>query len=155
MENKFKIIKKLIDGIENIGFVIIDNENNEKIIKYEDAVRLCKSGLIDNADIVLDYNSCEYIIELKDIVENTYKIKTDNKFNIVGRIIDTIDNEDICIGYIVKDINGKAHKIEISKAWRLACNNSINNVKAYIINNKKVIESVEDFDLSRVPCIRQ
>jgi len=156
---KFRIVKKCIDGIQISGYLITDEENNERLLKEDDVVTLCRNNMVENAEAILDADTCEYVININnglDSLDTMYANKRNMGLKLVYRIISTKeDGKSLVLGYIAQDKKGKTHKISSNKAWLLASNNNIDNVRALIIDNKKVLKSIDGLILSQIPEMTQ
>lgn len=153
---KYKIIKRIIIGIEPIGFILLDENGNERQLKEEDVITLCKNNMVTNAEIVLDSDECKYEVVVSDEykIDNFIKKNKSKQVNVICRIISKdADNKPHCIGYIAKDETGKSYRLDKNKFWKLANNGSINNIKASIIGNNKILISEGNNQLKDLPTI--
>ena len=141
---KYRVVDKYVNNLV-INKYTIENieEGNMLTITKEDLIKLTLSNKVADANVVVDTVNNSYIL----ILNNDIPIHDNNRFYIVCRII----NNNKCIGYKVKDNDNKNYRISIAKAWELACNNSINNLEAKIIANKKVLRLKDGSSLSELP----
>lgn len=158
---KYRIIKKFVKGIEIVGYVVVKKTlqddgsilEQEEILKTSDILSLCNRKLVENAELILDSDTAEYDIYIEDFetLETVVSKPKQKDLNLVGKqIITNEDGKKQCIGYIVKDSNGRQQKINSLNAWKYAKNNCINNVRATIINNKKALISVGEQPLDKL-----
>lgn len=147
--SRWEIIKKEISGIEVVAYTIKSEDDSTKRVSIEDATLLARNGMITNASAKLNTVSGRYILDIDDsnLVEENYNNKED-KLHIVCRLI---DNENKCVGYKVKDDNGKSYKLSSSKTWELAEKQTIVGIKAVIKGNKRCLISTEDCVLEDLP----
>ena len=147
----YKIIKRIMDGIDIIGYVVYDDDGNEKSLKEEDIIRLCHRKLVLNASTVMVDDKEHLIIEdnLEDM-ESIKKAKVKNTLKLICRLVSTEDNKVVCKGYIAKDDAGKKFRLDTVKAWKLAKENCIENIEAKIVNKKKILISNNGL-LERLP----
>lgn len=149
---QYKITKRIMIGVEQIGFTILDNKNKERQLKEEDIIEMCKRNLISNASIILDSETCRYEVIVHDDIELMIKKNKSIETTVVTRIIDDNNN---CVGYIAKDKNGNTHKLNKNTLWKLAYNGSVKNIKAEINNKNKLIFSTGDVKLSNLPVLNK
>lgn len=148
----YKIIKKIMDDIAIVGYVVSDEDGNEKSLKEEDLIRLCHRKLLLNATTLV-VNDNEQLIIDEDLnkLESTKKTKSNTNLKLICRLVSKDDNgNQICKGYIAKDNNGKNFRLDTVKTWKLAKSNNIEDVEAIILNKKKVLRSQNNF-LERLP----
>lgn len=148
---QYKIIKRIISGIETIGYILIDEDGNEKQLKESDIIILCRNDMISNAKVILDSDECKYELYISnDDIENVTKESKHRNLKLIGRIV----NDDLSTkGYIVKDEVGKTYKLSKLKFWDMVNNNSVPGLRACIAGNKKVLLSSESVKLSDIPNI--
>lgn len=157
---KYKIIKKFVKGIEIVGYVVIKTTNQdgvettqEEILKTSDIINLCHRKLVENAELVLDSDTGEYDLYIEDFenIESFVSKPKQKDLILVGKQLITDENDKKqCVGYIVRDINGRQQKINSINAWKYAKNNCINNAKATIIGDKKVLISIGENSLDKI-----
>lgn len=159
----YTVVKKILDGIEIIGYVISDEDGIEKSLKEGDIIKLCHKGMLTNASTVnLDDKEILTIHDKLDKLPSTSKAKTDMGLRVICRLVrktqiedksseDSIDIKEECIGYIVQDRAGKKIRIDRAKAWKLAKHNNLIDIKATIVNGKKIIQSEKQGLLENLP----
>lgn len=153
----YRIIKKYIKGVETVGYYVIKTDENnietEELLKVSEVISLCRKKLVDNAELILDSDEGIYEINIlnNDDIEKVVSKPKQKDLIIVGKIISTNDEgKKFCSGYIIKDASGRQQKISIVNAWKYARSGCINNVKANVINGKKVIISTDNPTLDKL-----
>lgn len=149
----YTVIKRILEGIDIIGYVVADEDGIEKSLKEEDMIRLCHKNMVINAALI-ELDGVETLIITDDIskMPSTSKAKRGMGLKVVCRLIGkTSENKDTCVGYIVQDRAGKKIRLDNSKAWRLAKHNNIEDIKADIVSGKKVIRSLREGLLEELP----
>lgn len=149
-ETVFEITNKYFDGVNTIGFTIMDGVNNSRLISVNDAIKLTRKGKIKNAKCILDILNGEYMIRIEDSIPNIYK-GSNMKLTLQCRLLDSSGK---CVGYKAVDSNGKRYNLSIKKTWELAFNHSVNGVRAIIIGGKKTLQSTDGFKLKDIPKIQ-
>ena len=149
---KYKISNKYIKGVNIEGYTICNKQGNSKFVKTHDVITLALHNRIENAEVILNTESGEYLL---DIEKGLSSIDTVNKLNNIMlslqcRILDENNN---CIGYKAKDQTGKGYRLTIQNTWELALGHAIIDVEAVIINGNKCLRSLNNFSLSELPKI--
>ena len=149
---KYKIVGKEYSGIEISSFVIENESGQIKSISLNDIVKLIRGDKILNAKCILDTDTGNYVVSINDGLDKLKEMpKNNTSLTVTARLFDN----DKCVGYKVCDKNGKNYKLSILKVWELASQGCINNIKAKIINNNKVLISTDDLDISTLPIIKK
>jgi hypothetical protein len=142
-----------MDGVLVIGYVISDEDGAEKSAREEDVIKLCKTGDITNAKVI-NYNGVDNLI-LRDklsSLEAVTRSKAGMKLSLRCRLLSKDSDGNMkCVGYILEDESGKKHRTDINKTWSLAFNNHINGVEAVIINDRKILRSLQEDLLENLP----
>lgn len=149
-ETTFEIVDKCFDGVYVIGFTVMDDENNSKMISVNNAIKLARKDKIKNAKCILDILNGEYMIKIDDSIEATYK-GYNMQLTLQCRLLDSSGK---CIGYKAVDNNGKRYNLSIKKTWELAFNHSVIGVRAIVIGGKKALQSIDNFKLKDIPKIQ-
>ena len=140
--SQYTIIAKKLHGINIQGFLIEDDEHNEKVISYDECAKLARIDKISNAKMILDVTNGEYILSVDGGYTGLETLHSEYKYKASGRLI----KNNKCVGYTLVDNSGKSYKISINKVWELASNNEIENLKGVIINKHKILKgAVPDF----------
>lgn len=157
---RYRIIKKFVKGIEIIGYVVTKTtiqdgieSTQEEILKTSDLISLCHKGLVENASLVLDSDIGEYDLYIEDFenIESMISKPKQKDLLLVGKqLVTNEDGAKQCIGYIVKDSNGRQQKINSINAWKYAKSNCIDNVKAVIVGNKKALISINEQSIDKL-----
>lgn len=152
-EAKYKIIAKVISGIEITDFIITDGTET-KAFKLDVVTKLARSGKIENARARLNTVTEQYTLILDDKLEDIPLVESKKTLKLIGRII----KDDKCIGYKAVDDIGKSYKLSIEKVWSLSnkglTDGYIEGVQAKIINNKKVLLSTDECKIYNLPKIK-
>ena len=150
----YTIVKKIIDGIEIIGYVIVDESGVEKPIEESSLIPICKKGLIENASVVKLCGEEKVVFEgdLNEI-PSLMRAKTDMNLKIIGRIISRENGKACCTGYVIQDRAGKKLRVDNVKAWKLARYGNIIDIKADIIGGVKVLRGEKEGLLENLPVI--
>lgn len=151
----YTIIKKIIEGIEIVGYVVSDEDGNEKSLKISDIQKLCYRDNISNARLINVNNEDTLIIDT-DLrkLPSTSRSKLDLNLRLVCRLIEKDENgKEITKGYIVKDQNGKKTRVDNIRVWKLAYENRIEGIDADIINKKKVLKNRDTDILEKLPAM--
>ena len=149
----YTAVKKIIDGINIIGYVISDEDGIEKSLKDQDMIKLCKKKLISNAHVITVEGKDHLIFDKKlEQMGTVYKSNTSTTLKLVCRIVTKDENNTVkCTGYIAKDDNGKNYRLDNAKAWKLAKLGNIDGIEALIINKKKILRSLGEDMLENLP----
>ena len=149
----YTVIKRILEGIEIIGYVVAYEDGIEKSLREEDMIKLCHKNMVTNATVINIDN--EEILIITDDVSNmpsTSKAKRGMGLRIVCRLISKDDSgNEKCAGYVVQDRAGKKIRLDNNKLWRLAKHGNIEDIKADIISGKKVIKSLKEGLLEELP----
>jgi hypothetical protein len=149
----YTVVKKIIDGINIIGYVISDDDGIEKSLKDQDMIKLCKKRLLTNAYIIVE-DGVEHLVIDKDLdkLGTVHKSNSKTQLKLICRIISKDEyNNSTCKGYIAKDDNGKNYRLDNAKAWKLARLGNIEGVEALLSGKKKILRSLEDSMLEDLP----
>ena len=148
--NKYVVKAKIVQGITLTGFSIENQSGETKNLNLDDVINLAKSEQIDNAELLFNPDTSNYILCIDQGLINLPTIRNvkDAKITLLCRIVDNNDN---CKGYKASNNAGSTYRLSIHKVWQLAVNNSVAGIKAYIKNGKKILESEEGFELSKLP----
>lgn len=150
MENKvkYRIKEKQINGIEIEKFILETIDDGKRAaVSIDDTIKLARVGKLYNISSLLDVTTGRYILNFNNTLKDIQEYQA-IKLTLICRII---NSEDKCIGYKAKDDSNKSYKLSINKAWELAVNNSIVNVKGKIIKDKKAIVGINGFSLEQLP----
>lgn len=145
---KYNVVNKCFDGIKIVGLTIQNDEGKTKFVENSDIIKLARGNKIQDTECILDTDTGKYTIDYKkglSSLDDTYK--SSGTFTPLCRII----SKGKCMGYKVRDNNGKSYKFSISKIWELAYNHSVVGVKAAIIGETKVLLSTDGMDLKNLP----
>lgn len=153
MEEKFDIKAKIIQGITIAGYIIASADGKKQKLSADDVIKLARSGKINKARTLLNAATGKYIIKIDGGLSSIPSIRNtgNQKLTIEEQIVDENNN---CIGYKIKDNNGKISRVSISKTWRLAESDKINGFKAVIKNSHKVLVCTEEQKLSDIKCVK-
>lgn len=148
---RYTICAKCFDELKLIGFRVVDDDSNSRILKYDDVVKLARGDKIENAGYYYDTTIGSYILDIFDGLESldTEFKNSDVELTLKCRIIDSKSKK--CIGYKADDKSGKSYKLSIGKTWELAYNHRIIGVEAKIIGNSKVLKSSTENMLEQLP----
>ena len=155
MENpKYKVVAKQVSGVKTVGFTIENSDGHRKNIDKSDTVKLARSGKLANAVSVYDSVNGEYLLDIENGLADLEKADMTKgiELKIIGRLVD--DNTGKCIGYKTQDKKGKIYKLSISKVWDLAEQGSIDDLRAQIFNNSRVLIGINGLKLSQLPIIK-
>lgn len=136
-KKEFRIVGKYIQGLSITGYMVENIETSKKkLLKTADVIKLAEANKIYDANVE-EFDGKKYLYIKQDIntIEDIENSK--NNMEIIYRIL---DKSNMCIGYMCKDNNGKSYKISRNKAWELAYNNSIKNVKAIVCKGIKALQ---------------
>ncbi len=149
----YKIDKKVVNGIEVDGFVLKNKNGTNQLISLDDAIKLARSGKIENAHAVLNTETAKYEISIDGGLSKLETIRNanDTHIELTCRIIDSNGN---CIGYKAHGGNGNYYQLSIERAWELASNNKIKNVKAMVQKNIKIMIGTNGFAFSMLPVVQ-
>lgn len=150
MENdKYIILNKCIYKTKVVGMTIEDSGHNKQYLKYSDIVKLVRSNKIVNAKAIKDDSDGTYHVLVTNGYSSIDTIQQPNqeKLHIICRMMESGK----CIGYKVKDDNGKIYKLSINKVWELIVQGMIDDLKTSFISNRKVILSTEKCNLANLP----
>lgn len=153
MEEKFDIEAKIIQGISIAGFIIKSADGKRQKLSTDDVIKLARSGKINKAKALLNTVTGKYVIKIDGGLSPIPSIRNTGNQNLTieERIVDDNNN---CIGYKVKDSNGKVSRVSISKTWKLAESDKIDGIKAIIKNSHKILVSKGDKKLSDIKCVK-
>ena len=149
----YTVIKRILEGIEIIGYVVADEDGIEKSLREEDMIKLCHKNMVTNATVV-NIDGEEILIVTDDIskMPSTSKAKRGMGLKLVCRLIGKNESgKDYCAGYVVQDRAGKKIRLDNNKLWRLAKHGNIEDIKADIISGKKIIKSLKEGLLEELP----
>lgn len=137
------IVKKIVlDRLDKKAYEISDGEHT-KMVVTKDILKIIKKGEVENTQII-DGTVC-FIGGMQDIeIVTQYSNK---QFTLLNRLVNE-DNK--CIGYKVKDGNGRVLRVSLNKAWELAKLQALTDVDAKIISGIKSLIGVGDLRLSEV-----
>lgn len=146
------IYKKVISGIEVEGFILKNSDGNTQTVSLDDTIRLASTNKIDNAHVILNTDTAKYELVVDGGLLNLETIRNVNNTNIelTCRIL---NNNGHCIGYKARGENGKVYQLNIGRAWELASNNKIKNVRALIQKKAKIMIGVNGFTFDGLPSL--
>ena len=103
--DNYRIDKKVVNGIEVDGFVLKNKNGTNQLISLDDAIKLARSGKIENAHAVLNTETAKYEISIDGGLSKLETIRNanDTHIELTCRIIDSNGN---CIGYKTHGGNG-------------------------------------------------
>ena len=153
MEERFEIDAKIIHGISVAGFIIKSVDGKKQKLSTDDVIKLARSGKINKAKALLNTVTGKYVIKIDGGLSSIPSIRNTGNQTLVieERIVDDNNN---CIGYKIKDNNGKISRVSISKTWKLAESGKIYGIKAIIKNSHKILVSQGDKKLSDIKCVK-
>jgi len=146
-----RVVSRVVNLISTDGFIVETEGGKSQPIDKANTIKLAKSGKLSNVEVVLGENG-EDLLLIDEGMSQLPSIRNTlgEKLTLAYRIVDA---DGKCIGYKVSNGKGQLKKLSIKKVWELAVNDHIDNVKAYISNNKLVISSINNFRLSDLPRI--
>ena len=150
-DTKYKVVGKEFSGIDISSMIIENEDGKKKKIPKADIVRLARGGKLSNAHSIFNYIDGSYVISFDDSLMNIESI--DRSSGIHLSLLARIIQNNRCIGYRALDGKNKTYKLSIEKVWELADRGSINDIKAQINGDKKVLISAGDIRLKDLPII--
>ena len=148
--DKWRIIKKELKDL-SISAIIVTNNTEEKRITMEEAIMMARNDKIENATAILNTASSKYVLSVEGGLKNIETVYgKENHLEIICRLLNS-DNK--CIGYKVKDSEGKVYKLSLAKVWELALKDNIVGIRAVLNNNRRCIISKDDYKLSDIPVL--
>lgn len=163
LTDKYTIVARYMDGVNVIGYHLIDSNGNGLTVTKEDVKQLALNKMLLNAvgqrykdDIVIKGINCK-LSELPVIDVSSGKLKGNDirgkmdlyKFKIVGRITKGKNT----IGYVLRDPQGMERKVKRSDVLKLAREGKLSNARAQAYNGKLLLRGV-GFELAQLPVIR-
>lgn len=138
----YTVSKVILDKLEIKGYEIKSNAVS-KLVSLHEIIKMAEKGDVENISVIDGTVCFKHGMQGIDWVT-----QYNNKhFTILSRLV---NKDNICIGYKVKDENGKVLKISLNKAWELAILHTITNVEANVISGIKSIVGVGDLRLSEL-----
>lgn len=142
----YKLTGKYMNWGKVIALQIESDDKVGKLVKIEDVQELIRRGQINGCSLI-EYKNQVYIkSEYTKIAELPFiDIANSNKFKLSGKIV----REGKTIGYTVTDDKGKVYRFSSIKVWDMARQNIIDNVKAYVLKDNKVLVGL-DFKITDI-----
>lgn len=151
--DEYKIQKKVVNGIEIEGFILTNNNGTNQIISLSDTIKLARSGKISNAHAILNTDTAKYELVVDSGLKSleTVRNANDTHIELTCRII---NSENKCIGYKAHGGNGNYYQLNTDRAWELASNDKILNVRALIQGKTKILLGINGFRFSALPVLK-
>jgi hypothetical protein len=144
----YKVTGKLIKNLEIYAVTAIDEDNEDnKIFTYSDAVKLARRNELSNARAIVSSADGSFMLAVDGGIDKLPTWSTNRKATIIGRIVEN----GACTGYKVISADGKELNIQSDKVWELADQGRIQDIKARLTNKGKALISSGDTDLSTLP----
>lgn len=152
MSDKFTITAKVMEDLKTVGYMLKDKYDAISFCGYNNIKRYIKNGDVSNARLILDASTAQYLIDL-DSTENIPIVRNpmNDTYTIVNRIVDA---NNVCMGYSIKNASNEVKRVKIKTLWKLAMNNQVKDVKAYIYEDKLVLQGINGFKISDIERIK-
>lgn len=149
----YVIDKKVVNGIEVEGFILKNKSGTNQTVSLVDTIKLARSGKIENAHVILNTETAQYELVVDGGLSKLETIRNanDTHIELTCRIL---NSENKCIGYKAHGGNGNYYQLSIDRAWELASNNKIKNVKALAQNNIKILLGINGFTFNSLPIVK-
>ncbi len=159
----YKIVGRYMDGVQVIGYQLMDSNGNSIRAKKSDVERLADEGFVENCRVI-EYNGVNYIkgvgIRISELpvmnlrtgeIKNSQAGDTDSIAKLV--ITTRLMRGNSVVGYMVKDASGKQYRLSKEKVWQLAREKAISNAMAQVSGQQKILRGV-GIELRDLPAIQ-
>lgn len=135
----YNIIGTLYTGAKIVGYRIAGSNGKELNIKYDDVVKLCNIGQIDNAE-VRDIDN-----EMIVVVQGRHDAISCSSRECL-ELVDIVEENGKHEAYVKQD-DGKVCRMELNELWFRAVEEMVSNVKAGVNKSDDgLVKTIEIFN---------
>lgn len=125
---KYKITAVCMIGVTIAGFMISGNDK-EVLLRYEEVIKLCKSGEVENGKAVICNG--KYHVKITDDTNKIISGIKNDKYEIVKHSSNSDSKQ-----WFIKSIKDDSIKsVDDSELWMLAINDCILGAEGFIMDN--------------------